>query len=146
MAKRSYKDDIIDRQNEKIKELEAQIYGDWLGRRLKQEYSKIKAAKAAGDEEAVHMHLEVIAVLDEKGMIPLDEDINPMYRTVRDLDLSVRLYNCLMRAGIVEMAQMINMTFNDYMHVRNLGKKCYLELKDKLSRFGFELEEVPEED
>jgi DNA-directed RNA polymerase alpha subunit len=36
---------------------------------------------------------------------------------------------------------MIELSFDEYMHIRNLGKKSYLEIKEKLARFGFKLED-----
>lgn len=47
---------------------------------------------------------------------------------VRELDLSVRSYNCLIRAGITTIEQLLNTSDEDLLAVRNLGKKGYEEL------------------
>lgn len=53
--------------------------------------------------------------------------------TVEELDLSVRSYNCLKRAGINTVEELINRTEEDMMKVRNLGKKSLEEVVNKLA-------------
>lgn len=64
--------------------------------------------------------------------------------TIEELDLSVRAFNCLKRAGIDTVADLINKTQDDMMKVRNLGKKSLEEVMDKLQSLGFELEKGDE--
>ena len=59
--------------------------------------------------------------------------------TIEDLDLSVRSYNCLKRAGINTVGELVRKTEEEMMKVRNLGKKSFEEVEQKLSELGFSL-------
>ena len=59
--------------------------------------------------------------------------------TIEELDLSVRSYNCLKRAGINTVEELISRTAEDMMRVRNLGKKSLEEVVNKLSSLGLAL-------
>ena len=56
--------------------------------------------------------------------------------TVEELDLSVRSYNCLKRAGIQTVEELTQKTEDEMMRVRNLGKKSLKEVKDKIYDLG----------
>lgn len=56
---------------------------------------------------------------------------------IEDLDLSVRSYNCLKRAGIQTVEELTQKTEDEMMRVRNLGKKSLKEVKDKIYELGF---------
>ena len=53
--------------------------------------------------------------------------------SIEELDLSVRSYNCLKRAGIATVLELTDKTEEDMMKVKNLGKKSLKEIKDKLA-------------
>ena len=55
---------------------------------------------------------------------------------IEDLDLSVRSYNCLRRARVESIKDLCNMTESDLMKVRNLGRKSFKEIIDKLEERG----------
>ena len=59
--------------------------------------------------------------------------------TIEELDLSVRSYNCLKRAGINTVQDLINRSENDMMKVRNLGRKSLEEVVAKLDSMGLAL-------
>lgn len=59
--------------------------------------------------------------------------------TIEELDLSVRSFNCLKRAGINTVEDLINKTEEDMMRVRNLGRKSLDEVVAKLASLGFTL-------
>ena len=59
--------------------------------------------------------------------------------TIEELDLSVRSFNCLKRAGINTVEDLTNRTEDDMMKVRNLGKKSLDEVINKLHSFGLDL-------
>ena len=61
--------------------------------------------------------------------------------TIEELDMSVRSFNCLKRAGIDTVEDLINRTEDEMMKVRNLGKKSLEEVIEKLHSLGLELEE-----
>jgi len=64
--------------------------------------------------------------------------------TIEELDLSVRSYNCLKRAGINTVEELTDRTEDDMMKVRNLGKKSLEEVKYKLNELGLGLKEDEE--
>ncbi|MBW6462741.1 MAG: DNA-directed RNA polymerase subunit alpha [Bacillota bacterium] len=57
--------------------------------------------------------------------------------TIEELDLSVRSYNCLKRAGINTVGELVRKTEEEMMKVRNLGKKSLEEVEQKLTELGF---------
>lgn len=59
--------------------------------------------------------------------------------TIEELDLSVRAFNCLKRAGVNTVSDLINKSPDEMMKVRNLGKKSLEEVIAKLNSLGFEL-------
>jgi DNA-directed RNA polymerase subunit alpha len=56
--------------------------------------------------------------------------------SIEELDLSVRSYNCLKRAGIASVLELTDKSEEDMMKVKNLGKKSLKEIKDKLASIG----------
>ncbi len=64
--------------------------------------------------------------------------------TIEDLDLSVRSYNCLKRAGINTVADLAQKSEDDMMKVRNLGRKSLEEVKKKLQELDLSLVEIEE--
>ena len=65
--------------------------------------------------------------------------------TIEELDLSVRSYNCLKRAGINTVEDLTNKTEDEMMKVRNLGRKSLEEVLQKLQALGLQLSEVASE-
>jgi len=59
--------------------------------------------------------------------------------TIEELDLSVRSYNCLKRAGINTVMELANKSEDEMMKVRNLGRKSLEEVKAKLDELNLEL-------
>ena len=60
-------------------------------------------------------------------------------KSIDDLDLSVRSYNCLKRAGISTVDELVKMTEEEMMKVRNLGRKSLEEVQQKLEELGLSL-------
>ena len=77
--------------------------------------------------------VEMMAEKDDKGK----EKILEM--TIEELDLSVRSFNCLKRAGINTVNDLIGKSAEEMMKVRNLGKKSFDEVKEKLQSLGYDL-------
>lgn len=61
--------------------------------------------------------------------------------TIEELDLSVRSYNCLKRAGINTVEELTDKTEAEMMKVRNLGKKSLIEIKGKLEELDLSLKD-----
>ncbi len=81
--------------------------------------------------EAYDTEIMVDKCEDTKGKI--------LEMTIEELDLSVRSFNCLKRAGINTVEDLINKTEEEMMKVRNLGKKSLDEVINKLHSFGLDL-------
>ena len=67
-----------------------------------------------------------------------------LFMTIEDLELSVRSFNCLKRAGIVTVEDLVNKTQSEMMKVRNLGKKSLDEVTNKLHSLGLDF--APDDD
>ena len=59
--------------------------------------------------------------------------------TIEELDLSVRSFNCLKRAGINTVEDLINKSEDETMKLRNVGRKSLEEVVAKLDSLGFKL-------
>ena len=88
-------------------------------------------------------HFEILAdlneIADETGlMISKAEDPSQkaLETSIDDLDLSVRAYNCLKRAGMTTVQDLTDKTENEMMKIRNLGKKSLKEVIDKVKSLG----------
>ncbi len=81
---------------------------------------------------------EIMVEKDDKGK----EKVLEM--TIEELDLSVRSFNCLKRAGINTVEDLISKSEEDMMKVRNLGRKSLEEVVYKLSTLGFSLRKEDE--
>ncbi|PEG97715.1 DNA-directed RNA polymerase subunit alpha C-terminal domain-containing protein, partial [Lactobacillus sp. UMNPBX8] len=68
-----------------------------------------------------------------------DKKEKKLEMTIEELDLSVRSYNCLKRAGINTLQELTDKTESDMMRVRNLGRKSLEEVKNKLTDLGLSL-------
>ena len=68
-----------------------------------------------------------------------DEKEKVLEMSIDELELSVRSYNCLKRAGINTVEELTNKTSEDMMKVRNLGRKSLEEVLAKLKELGLQL-------
>ena len=96
-------------------------------------------------------HLNLFVDLSEEAsnvevMVVKDTDGNKqtLEMTVEELDLSVRSFNCLKRANIHKVGDLIEKSEDDMMKVRNLGKKSLDEVVAKLAQFGLTLRQEDE--
>lgn len=67
-------------------------------------------------------------------------------RPIEDLDLSVRAYNCLKRSGITKIGQLLEMSEDDLLAVRNFGQKSLDELNQRLEVLGYKRPDGPQEE
>lgn len=77
-----------------------------------------------------------VDVMVEKEEDPIDRVLE---MNIDELELSVRSYNCLKRAGINTVEELINRSSEDMMKVRNLGRKSLEEVLNKLKELGLSL-------
>ena len=75
-----------------------------------------------------------------------EEEVDPLLsRPIRDLELSVRSENCLLRAGIRTIGDLIQYTREDLLKIRNLGKISLKEIEEKLGAFDLTLSSIKAE-
>lgn len=82
-------------------------------------------------------HVSSVEIMVEKEE---DQKEKVLEMTIEELDLSVRSYNCLKRAGINTVEELANKSEEDMMKVRNLGKKSLEEVIQKLEELGLGLQ------
>ena len=82
------------------------------------------------------MNMEVMSETEE------DTSNKVLDMTIEELDLSVRSYNCLKRAGIQTVQELASKSEDDMIKVRNLGKKSLKEVKEKLIELGLGFKQV----
>ena len=85
---------------------------------------------------------DLSAIADVTGMMiekTEDPKVKALETSIEDLDFSVRAYNCLKRAGIHTLQDLVNKSESDMMKIRNLGKKSLKEVLDKIREMGLVL-------
>lgn len=103
------------------------------------------AAKVMNEHLALFIDLSE-ATKNTEVMIEKEESKKEkvLETTIEELDLSVRSYNCLKRAGIINVEDLTNKTEEEMMKVRNLGRKSLEEVTNKLHSLGLDF--APSED
>ncbi len=98
-------------------------------------------------------HLNVVAsineaIIEQSYMYEPEEKIanKKLEKKIEDLDLSVRSYNCLKRAGINTVGELTQKTEEEMMRVRNLGRKSLKEVVSKLREINLHLKHSYESD
>ena len=88
-------------------------------------------------------HFEILTdlneIADETGLMIAkveDPSVKILETSIDDLDLSVRAYNCLKRAGILTLKNLVDKSENEMIKIRNLGKKSLKEVMDKVKDMG----------
>ena len=82
---------------------------------------------------------DLSSIADVSGMMiekTEDPKVKALETSIEDLDFSVRAYNCLKRAGIHTLQDLVNKSESDMMKIRNLGKKSLKEVLDKIREMG----------
>ena len=82
---------------------------------------------------------DLSSIADVSGMMiekTEDPKVKALETSIEDLDFSVRAYNCLKRAGIHTLQDLVNKSESDMMKIRNLGKKSLKEVLDKIRDIG----------
>ena len=87
---------------------------------------------------------DLSSIADCSGMMiekTEDPKVKALETSIEDLDFSVRAYNCLKRAGIHTLQDLVNKSETDMMKIRNLGKKSLKEVLTKIKEMGLSLRE-----
>ncbi|MDM8301628.1 DNA-directed RNA polymerase subunit alpha [Collinsella tanakaei] len=102
----------------------------------------VQAANIINQHMAAFMNLADAPEAEEEVSIFAPEttsDNAELDKQIEDLDLSVRSYNCLKRASIHSVRQLVEFSENDLLNIRNFGVKSIEEVKDKLESMGLSL-------
>ena len=97
------------------------------------------AAQIITNNMRLFMELTVNVVRVDYNEPETDDKSKVLEMTIEELDLSVRAFNCLKRAGINTVAELVQRNQEDMMKVRNLGKKSLEEVEQKLIALGLSL-------
>ncbi|MBP5313553.1 MAG: DNA-directed RNA polymerase subunit alpha [Eggerthellaceae bacterium] len=100
---------------------------------ISQYMTSFLALSVGSDEEMP----EVVSIFAPESQ----EDNAELQKKIEDLDLSVRSFNCLKRAGVHYVHQLVNFSENDLLAIRNFGTKSIEEVKDKLVSMGLTLKQ-----
>ena len=113
----------------------------WTNGTMKPEEALSKAAAILTRQLALFVDLNESGGEEPEKAEPADGgNTSPAIdMTIEELDLSVRAYNCLKRAGINSVAELIQRNQEDMMKVRNLGRKSLEEVEQKLESLGLSL-------
>ena len=109
-----------------------------------------EAVSLAAQVLSAHLSL-FVDLSDKKGQVPIitpaeeDDKGRVMVMNIDELELSVRSYNCLKRAGINTVEELCSKTPEDMMKVRNLGRKSLEEVLAKLKELGLGLSSSEEQ-
>ena len=104
----------------------------------------IKPEEALGDAgKILRSHFEMLEH-DAKDIVNIkekteDSKTKALETSIDDLDFSVRAYNCLKRANIHTLQDLVNKDESEIMKIRNLGKKSLKEVLDKIKEMGLDL-------
>ena len=112
----------------------------WTNGTIKPDEAVSLAAKVMNDHLALFIDLSDSAK-NAEIMVEKEEDQKEkvLEMTIEEMDLSVRSYNCLKRAGINTVEDLTNKTEDEMMKVRNLGRKSLDEVLGKLHEVGLSL-------
>lgn len=98
---------------------------------------RIDEARRFMDKEAERLYLIARdGTPQETVPVPVADSME-----IEKLDLSVRAYNCLKRGGMNTVGDIVKRTRQEIMDIRNMGKKSYDEIVDKVVALGYELKE-----
>lgn len=119
--------------------LEVETNGAFSGR-------EIVSLAARIIEDHIKMFVELSENFSKDILIPRESDNHKkvLEMNIDDMDLSVRSYNCLKRAGIQTVADLTDRTEEDMLKVRNLGRKSLDEVIAKLESYGLSLKNKDE--
>lgn len=116
----------------------------WTNGSLKPEEAVSRAAGILVSHLKIFQKIDGLAIEPEEPVQTFVEEVDDtsekiLDMTIEDLDLSVRSFNCLKRAGIHSVRDLTEKSESEMMRVRNLGRKSLEEVKKKLDELGLSL-------
>ena len=123
----------------------------WTDGSLNPEYALAYASKILKDQVSMFINFDEEKEAVAEAEVPEDGEKprfnENLYRSVDELELSVRSENCLLRGGVHTIGDLVSKSRSELMKIRNLGKISLREIEEKLEKFSITLpgEEAPEE-
>ena len=109
---------------------------------------------SAGSQAAnllIEHFMQIASITGQPAVLPnqhvieeVEEEAQAPSISIEDLELSVRAYNCLKRASINSLAELLKKSEHDLLNIKNFGKKSSDEVIEKLHQVGLELQPNPE--
>lgn len=87
--------------------------------------------------ELPNLEQEVVSEEEEEEEVNEEEEL--LLLTLEELDLSLRAFNCLKRAGINSVGEIVATPVDELQKIKNFGKKSFTEVKEKIEGLGLEL-------
>jgi len=88
------------------------------------------------NEERIEINENGVCETFERGVSPIykEEHDSKLEMTLEEIEPTVRTYNCLKRAGINTVGDLINKTIGDLQRIRNMGQKSVKEIEELLGK------------
>jgi DNA-directed RNA polymerase subunit alpha len=121
--------------------LERLVLEVWTNGTITPETAISEAASILDQYFRLFVGFQPRGIEDGSGHLPLPSASGETAPNVRieELDFSVRTYNCLKKANILTIPELVQFTENDLMQIRNFGKKSLTEVRDKLAQLNLTL-------
>lgn len=103
------------------------------------DYYSDDSVQNLGYGETLDMEEDLGGLVEDDEALDCDGSSDNKEYLIDELELSVRAYNCLKRAGINTIDQLLALSDEDLRTVRNLGRKSYEEVKERIAEWGYEL-------
>ncbi len=118
--------------------LERLVLEVWTNGTITPETAISEAAKILVSYFKLFEGFRPVAGPDAKGVLIPEDPGGPPAPNIRieELDFSVRTYNCLKKANILTVPDLVHYTENDLMQIRNFGRKSLTEVREKLTALG----------
>ena len=89
------------------------------------------------DREDLPVHNEELVMVSTQKQEPTQKGNTEIL--IKDLEFSVRSRNCLKRAGIQTLGELVNKKVSELLEIKNFGKKSLKEVREKLAQFNMQL-------
>jgi len=97
------------------------------------------SAKILKDQAQIFINFDEIEEPEELAALAIEPVNENLYRSVEELELSVRSANCLQNANIRYIGQLVQRTEAEMLKTKNFGRKSLKEIKELLSEMGLSL-------
>ncbi|MEW5932922.1 MAG: DNA-directed RNA polymerase subunit alpha [Bacillota bacterium] len=129
-----------------VTNLDRLILEVWTNGGIAPDEALVAAARILSDHLALVASVERPVRAQPPQPAPAGDTEHLLSMPIEELYLSVRSYNCLKRAGINTVGELVEKTDHDMIKVRNLGKKSLDEVREKLASLGLSFRPSPDEE